>query len=370
MSSFKEYRMIPTIKATLEKLGFERPTEIQAKALPKLLKGESLVGIAETGSGKTLTFALPVLNAIKQLELDGDSVSEPGRPRAVVIVPSSDLGEQVAKVFKDFTHETRLRVRSVLGGKTKVIARKNVAAPFEILLATPGRMEQLMDLKILSLTDVRFLVIDEADLLLDHGFLPSLMRIVKATRGDSQRALFSATMSNEVQSLIKSIFSDAQIIESSGRHRVVSTLSTKNIDVPDGKRFPVLEEILKEEVEGGTLIFANTRAQCDTLADELFQHGYSASIYRGDMDKKERRANLQRFRDGRLRMLICTDMAARGLDVEHVDRVINYHLPKEMDNYLHRAGRTARAGRTGTVFNLVTKRDEPLVTRLDSIRSR
>ena len=370
MSSFNGFDLLPTILTTLKKERLKTPTDIQQEALPRMLRGESVVGIAETGSGKTLAYALPILQALKQLELNGDAVSEPGCPRAVVIVPTSDLGEQVAKVLKLFTHDTRVRVRSVLGGNAKAIARRNVSGPFEILLATPGRLEQLMDLRVLSLSDMRILVIDEADLLLDAGFLPTVKRVSRTASKDCQMGLFSATASNQVQDLIKTLFRDAHVIETKGRHRVVSTLKTDNRTVVDGKRFPVLKTVLAEQVDGGTLLFVNTRAQCDKLAELLDFEGYRMSIYRGDMDKKERRANLQRFRDGSVELLICTDMAARGLDVEHVDRVINYHLPKEMANYLHRVGRTARAGRKGTVVNLVTERDQRLVERLDSVQSR
>jgi ATP-dependent RNA helicase RhlE len=167
--------------------------------------------------------------------------------------------------------------------------------------------------------------------------------------------------------LIAEMFSDTQVIETRGRHRLVSTLKTVNCQVINGKRFPVLQRILAETVSGGTLIFSNTREQCDELAAQLLENGYKCAIYRGDMDKLERRQNLQNFRDGTMAILISTDLAARGLDVENVDRVINYHLPREMKNYLHRAGRTARAGRPGTVLNLVTDRDLNLIKRLESI---
>ncbi|MDF1751525.1 MAG: DEAD/DEAH box helicase [Verrucomicrobiales bacterium] len=368
MSSFKSFDLIPSIQSTLKKMDFSVPTEIQGRTLPALLKGDSIAGIAETGSGKTLSYAMPVLQRIKQLEETGDAVSEAGRPRSVILVPSSDLGEQVAKVFKLFTHETRLRVRTALGGTAMSIARKNVAAPFEILLATPGRLEQLMELGLLNLSDVRFLVFDEADQILDQGFLPSVKRILRTCPEDRQLALFSATASDAVRALIEEMFNETQIIETKGRHRLVSTLKTENLVIQNGRRFPVLEEVLAKEVTGGTLMFANTREQCDKLAEELLEHGYRCAIYRGDMDKLERRANLKNFREGNLEILISTDLASRGLDVEHVDRVINYHLPKEMKNYLHRAGRTARAGRSGTVINFVTDRDRNLIKRLETIR--
>ena len=364
MSSFREYTLLPSLLSTLQKLDFNTPTEIQAKALPALLRGESVVGVAETGSGKTLAYALPALHKVKQLEDEGDAISEPGRPRAIVLVPSSGLGEQVTKVFKDFTHETRVRVRSALGGIKMAVARRNVSGPCEILLATPGRLEQLMQLKLINLSDLRLLVLDEADQMLDAGFRPAIQRFLKSSPADLQLALFTATASEQVQALIQELFSEATHIETAGHHRLVSSLKTVNFPVLGGNRFAVLEEILEEQVDGGTLLFTNTREQCDALAEELKENGYDCAVYRGDMDKLERRQNLQAFRDGDIELLISTDLAARGLDVDNIDRVINYHLPKELKNYLHRAGRTARAGQEGTVINLVTNRNKNLVKRI------
>ena len=160
-------------------------------------------------------------------------------------------------------------------------------------------------------------------------------------------ALFSATVSPAVHEIIQKLFADAEVIRSEGSHRIVASLTTKNRTVVDGKRFPLLKTLLAEKVTGGTLIFCNTRDQCDKLASELEQSGHPCAIYRGEMDKVERRANLKAFRDGKVGLLISTDLASRGLDVDHVGRVINYHLPQQMENYLHRVGRTARAGRPG-----------------------
>lgn len=366
MSTFCDFDLIPSLQSTLKAQGFVTPTEIQSRALPTLLKGDSVAGVAETGSGKTLAYALPVLQRLKQLEDAGEPVTEAGQPQAVILVPSSDLGEQVARALKVFTHDTRLRVRSALGGNALAIARRNVAGAFEILLATPGRLEQLMGQELVSLTDLRSLVLDEADQILDAGFLPAIKRVLKASPADRQLALFTATASDGVRTLIQEMFSHAELIETAGRHRLVPTLETVNLSVPYGKRFPLLEEVLAEPVEGGTLIFTNTREQCDKLAEELSANGYSCAVYRGDMDKKERRQNLRDFREGVIRLVISTDLASRGLDVENIDRVINYHLPKEVKNYLHRVGRTARAGRKGKVINLVTERDANLMRRLES----
>jgi ATP-dependent RNA helicase RhlE len=369
MSSFSGFELLPSLQATLAEKGFVTPTEIQARALPALLEGRSIVGVAETGSGKTLAYALPVLHLLKSLENEGDAVTVGSQPRAAVIVPTRELGEQVSKVFKPFTHSTRLRVRTVLGGTTLEIAKRNIAGPFEVLVATPGRLVKLLDRRLLNLSDVRFLVFDEADQMLDQGFLPDAGRIVGACPDERQMALFSATVSPAVQSLISKLFSRAKIIRSEGSHRVVASLTTKNRTVTNGKRFPLLESLLVDRVTGGTLIFTNTREQCDKLALELQKTGHPCVIYRGEMDKVVRRANLKAFRDGKIGLLISTDLASRGLDVEHVGRVINYHLPQQMENYIHRVGRTARAGRPGLVINFVTERDQALVDQLDGIQA-
>jgi superfamily II DNA/RNA helicase len=192
---------------------------------------------------------------------------------------------------------------------------------------------------------------------------------VKACPADRQLALFSATVRPAVETLIADLFNDAEVFRSAGSHRVVPTLTTTQQTVVGGKRFPLLERLLGKKVEGGTILFTNTREQCDKLADELEQAGWPCVVYRGEMDKVERRKNLKAFREGGVDLLISTDLAARGLDVEHVGRVINYHLPQQMENYLHRVGRTARAGRPGLVINFVTERDTPLVSKLDGVRA-
>ncbi|HPI39811.1 MAG TPA: DEAD/DEAH box helicase [Pseudobdellovibrionaceae bacterium] len=362
---FNDFGLLETLIKTLSKKGLTRPTEIQENIIPLMMGGQSVVGVSETGSGKTLAYALPLLHKLKVLETEGQPVKVENAPRAVIVVPTRELGEQVSKVLKTFTHETRLRVRPALGGMTLVHARKNTAGPFEILVATPGRLVQMLERQLIDLSDVRILVFDEADQMLDQGFLPDSNFVVKSCPKGIQMALFSATVSKTVQELMNTLFFSAEIVRSQGSGKVVSSLTTKNILIEDGQRWPHFSKILSQKVEGGTMVFTNTREQCDKLAKEVTEKGISCLVYRGEMDKVERRNNLRKFRDGKVNLLISTDLAGRGLDLESVGRVINYHLPKEMENYLHRVGRTARAGRSGLVVNLVTPRDSRLMAQLD-----
>lgn len=365
MNSFNEFSLRPSLLKTLKEQSLLKPTEIQSKIIPLMTEGKSVVGVSETGSGKTLAYALPLLNLVKSLEDAGKPVTQEKTPRALIMVPTRELGEQVAKVLKNWTHDTRLRVRAALGGMPLAMARKNTAAAFEVLLATPDRLVEMLERDLIDLTDVRMLVFDEADQMMDQGFLTASNIIIQACPSGSQLALFSATVSPAVQELITDRFYTAEVIRTRGSGKVTKSLITKNLFVENGKRWPLFEKLVSQKIQGGTMIFTNTREQCDKVAAELETHGYQCAVYRGDMDKNDRRQNLKKFREGKIGLLVSTDLGGRGLDIDNVSRVINYHLPKEMENYLHRAGRTARAGRQGVVYNLVTERDQRLIEKLE-----
>ena len=365
MSSFHALPLLPTLVESLREQDIRTPTEIQDKTIPALLEGRGVVGVAETGSGKTLAYVLPTLHRLKTLENEGDAVSAPARPRGLVLVPGRELGEQVARVFKGLTHKTRLRVRSALGGTAKQVARQRVNAPFEVLVATPGRLLQLLDAKELHLDDVRVLVFDEADQVVDPGFLPVAKRLVDACPNSVQLVMFSATIPHALDTVVATLFKTKPLrVRTKGSSQLVPTLRTDNRSVVDGNRFDVLMKVLAEAPDAGTLLFANTRDQCDRVGNWLESEDVPFAMYRGEMDQKERRASLKRFRAGEISVLIATDLGGRGLDIERIERVVNVHLPRQVDNYLHRAGRTARAGRDGVVINLVTARDEPLMAKL------
>lgn len=369
MNKFTDFPLLTSLQNTLRKLSLSTPTEIQQMVIPRLLERKSLVGIAETGSGKTLSFVLPILHLLKTMENDGNAVSEDGCPRALVLVPSRELGEQVSKVFKSLTHDTRMRVRTVLGGTAMAIAKENIKGALEILVATPGRLEQLITRRQVSLEDLQILVIDEADVMVDPGFLEVAEKILSACPETMQLALFSATFSPDVQKLVSEMFEGIEILRTKRSEKVPLSLTTKNLTVVDGRRWPLLKKILSEDRDGSVLIFTNTREQCDVLAGLMDKEKLAFALYRGEMDKIERRKNLKEFREGKIKILLSTDLASRGLDVEHVDCVVNYHMPSHLENYLHRVGRTARAGRTGLAINLITERDEEIVAKIQRSRN-
>jgi len=395
--SFEQLPLLPSLVQSLTEQSITTPTDIQARTIPALVDGKSVVGVAETGSGKTLAFVLPMLHRLKSLEL-GEApkpagppptgkkarrlksagkkgarslgVSQPGRPRGLVLVPARELGEQVCRVFKSLTHGTRLRVRSVLGGSKKQVARRNVAGAFEILVATPGRLVQLLDEGELRLNDVRMLVFDEADQLLDPGFRKVAVRIIDACPRAAQLVLFSATLPEPLASSVDNLFRKPPLhVRSKGSKHLVATLRTVNRTVVGGVRIDILRDLFREDATTGSLLFSNTRKQCDEVSGWLHELGVPHVVYRGEMDRLERRANLQRFRDGEVHALLATDLGGRGLDIERAGRVINVHLPQDLDNYRHRVGRTARAGRDGLVVNLVTNRDQALMKQVKKLQA-
>jgi ATP-dependent RNA helicase RhlE len=368
MTHFSDFSLLPTLLTSLDAQTLTKPTDVQARTMPALMEGRSVVGIAETGSGKTLAYVLPMLHLLKTLELEGSSVAESGRPRGLVLAPGRELGEQVSRVFKGLTHDTRLRVRTVLGGSHKKIARRNVSGNFEVLVATPGRLTQLMESGEVRLDDVRMLVFDEADQMVDHGFLPVAKRIVSRCQTGTQLAMFSATLPKSLESVVHELFGEKPLlVRTQGSQQTVPTLQVDNRTVVDGRRFDVLQEVFSEDDSTGTLMFANTRKQCERIGDWLGDEGIAYAIYMGQMDRSKRRHSLKRFRDGEVTVLLATDLGGRGLDIDGLKRVINVHLPQDIDNYLHRVGRTARAGQSGLVINLVTERDRELMQALQGL---
>lgn len=364
MSTFSDLPLLPTLIESLTEQDLIEPTPIQAQTLQLLLDGRSVLGISETGSGKTLAYGLPLLHRLKELELGGSSVEKAGSPRGLILVPGRELGEQVSRVLKGLTHRTRLRVRTVLGGSRKKIARQSVKGGFEVLVATPGRLVQLLDTGAVRLNDVRTMILDEADQMVDPGFLPVAQRILSECPPKVQLVMFSATLPRSLNTVVRELFPTEPVrVQTRGSQQVVPTLKTINRPLVGSRQETLLAELRRDPAKG-TIVFCNTRRQLDQLAAWLEEAGVPHTSYRGQLDRRQRRLNLEKFRDAEVSVLLATDLGGRGLDIERVERVINAHMPHDLENYLHRVGRTARAGRSGVVVNIVTQRDHPLLAKL------
>ncbi len=365
LTNFSDLPLLPSLINTLVKQGITKPTDIQVQSIGPLLDERSLLGVSETGSGKTLAYALPLIHKMKSMEIAGFPVSVSSRPRGLIIVPGRELGEQVSQVLKTLTHETRVRVRTALGGSKKKVSRKNVSGVFEILVATPGRLNTLVTDGELNLRDVRTVVFDEADQMIDPGFLPVAKSILELCPHQAQLVMFSATLPVNLEKVAEELFPNPPLlIRTIGSQQVVDTLVTVNHTIKNGRRSNKLIEVLNTDQDVGTMLFVNTRQQLDEVASWLENESVAFTIYRGQMERVDRKANLKLFRTGDVSVLLTTDLGGRGLDIERVDRVINIFLPRDIDNYLHRVGRTARAGREGLVVNMVTQRDQPLLAKL------
>lgn len=364
--TFADLHLLDSLRHTLDQLGFPGPTPVQAAAIPQLMGGASTLVVAPTGSGKTLAFGLPLLHRLKERELGGDRVTEPGRPRGLVVLPRRELGEQISRALKQFTHHTRVRVRTALGGEKPEVSRRNVEGAHEVLIATPGRLELLMGEGVVALDDVATVIFDEADELLDAGFLASAQRLLSFVPTDAQRVLVTATLPEALTPALDALrpMSGWAQAATEGVGELVETLTVQRVTFTKGQRFQALAGVLEADPLAPTILFANTRGQCDRLCAWLDDQGYGYVAYRGEQDRLERRRALRAFRAEEVGMLVTTDLGGRGLDIEQVERVINVWLTGDPAAYLHRAGRTARAGREGLMVDLVGPDDHGRLKRL------
>lgn len=331
---------------TLRSMGVTEPTPIQAAVLPDALAGRDILGRAPTGSGKTLAFGIPLVQAL------AGAASAPGRPRGLVIAPTRELADQIADVLADLGAAAGLRVRAFVGGENIAAQRRTLAAPVDIAVVTPGRAHDLRARGLLSLDDVRLTAIDEADELAALGFLPDVLGLVRATPGDGTRLLFSATLDEAAEQLMAG--------RNPARHEVsaavVSVDSMRHVvfRVRDDEADEVAAWIAARD--GRVVMFANTRGRVTRFAGFLRSRGIAAEVLHGDRGQTARRRALADFASGAVKVLVATDVAARGIDVDALDLVVHLDPPPEAATYVHRSGRTARAGAAGTVVTLVRDR--------------
>jgi superfamily II DNA/RNA helicase len=352
--SFRALGVRAETAAALEARGFDTPFRIQSLVLPDALAGRDVLAKAPTGSGKTLAFGVPIVERIEA----GD-----GAPAALVLVPTRELAQQVAAELETIARAHGLRVGLAYGG-TPVAAQAKKARGAQILIATPGRLQDFIERRLVKLDAVRILVLDEADRMLDMGFKPQVERILRRVPSDRQTMLFSATLDGEVGELARAFTRDAAQFQAQTQTETVAA------DV-DHRFVPVTAETkldrLVEELEadrGLALVFVRTKRGADRLVAKLSRMDVSAVAMHGDMSQRARERALERFRSGKVRTLIATDVAARGLDLDDITRVINFDPPEDDKGYVHRIGRTARAGRSGSGITLVLPEQRADVSRV------
>jgi ATP-dependent RNA helicase RhlE len=356
--NFKAFHLDRRIESGIEALGYTEPTSIQSQSIPSILQGRDLMGMAQTGTGKTAAFALPILQHL---------LSGPRKvARALVIAPTRELAEQTRGAIGQLSRYTNLKSVSVYGGVDKNPQIKKLRDGAEIVVACPGRLLDLMDQRLLDLSHVEFLVLDEADRMFDMGFLPDVRSILKRIPAKRQTLLFSATMPDDIRSLARETLSDPVMVQV-GESVPVSTVSHAVYPVESHLKTALLMKILERTEAESVLIFTRTKDRATRLASRIKKAGFPVAELQGDLSQKQRRKALNGFRDGTYRMLVATDIAARGIDVSSISHVINFDMPDTVDAYTHRIGRTGRASRTGDAFSFVSRSESAFLWSIENV---
>ncbi len=355
-STFATLGLPATILGALDKAGFVTPTPIQAKAIPPQLEGRDILGIAQTGSGKTAAFGLPIIAGIAALK----GRSNPLTTRALILAPTRELAVQIEEVLHKLSGGMRLSTVLVLGGTSRFAQVQKIAKGVDVVIATPGRLKDLLDDKKLRLNETRWLVLDEADRMLDMGFIHPVKQIAAAIGPRRQTALFSATMAKEIAELAKGLLNDPVRVEASPPATTVGTIDQRVILSGSKQKRAELNTLLADPALKRVIIFSRTKHGADRVAKNLAIDGHEAAAIHGNKSQNARQAALKAFAAGQVRILVATDIAARGIDVPNITHVINYELPDDPENYVHRIGRTARNGASGFAITLCdgTERDK------------
>ena len=356
--SFNHFNLDSRLQAGIDHLGYITPTAIQSAAIPPALAGQDLIGTAQTGTGKTAAFVLPILNRL----LNGPR----GRVRALIVTPTRELAEQIHENIRDLARGTRLRSATIYGGVSPEPQLRALRDGVEILVACPGRLLDHIEQGNVRLDGVEVLVLDEADRMFDMGFLPSVKRILKYVPASRQTMLFSATFPAEVEQLASQSLRQPKRI-AIGISRPVQTVTHALFPVPQHLKAGLLLEILKQTDTASVLIFTRTRHRAHRLTQQIARAGYRVTSLHSDRTQGQRQAALNGFKNGTYQIMVATDIAARGLDVESISHVINFDMPDTADAYIHRIGRTGRAERTGDAFTLCTPDDGDLIRSLEKI---
>jgi superfamily II DNA/RNA helicase len=367
--TFKELVSNPHILQALEELGYTTPTPIQAAAIPKVLEGLDLLASAGTGTGKTAAFMLPSLCRIADHPSFAGKAAGPNAkgPRILVLVPTRELAIQVAAETAKFSkHLPRMKTVCVYGGTPYPVEIRALRMPYEILVATPGRLIDHLERGRINLSKLDVLILDEADRMLDMGFIEPVERIAAATPPSRQTLLFSATMKGNVLKLSQKLLKNPIEVEIAADpvQKLQIEQKVQAVDNVDHK-YKILDHILADPTVTQAIIFTGTKRQADRLADKLQEDGLTAAPLHGDMNQRQRTRTIAQMRQGKIRILVATDVAARGIDVPTISHVINFDMPMSTEDYVHRIGRTGRAGASGTALLLATHREMRFVKQIE-----
>jgi ATP-dependent RNA helicase RhlE len=336
--------MVEGVKA----MGYVEPTPIQLRSIPLILEGKDVIGSAQTGTGKTAAFALPILSRLGR---------HTGQPRLLVLEPTRELAAQVETAIRDFARFTELRVAVVFGGVGYGLQTETLRKGVDIIVATPGRLLDLVHQGICKLDGVRFLVLDEADRMLDMGFLPDVRKIIQKCPRERHTSLFSATIPPEIETLIQWAMRHPETIEIGARRTPAETVKHVIYPVSNAQKTDLLLELLKRVNYDSVIVFCRTKHGADRIAHLLKRNNHAVAVLHSNRTQREREQALRGFRDGRFEVLVATDIAARGLDIADVSHVINYDVPQHPEDYIHRIGRTGRMEATGDAFTLMIAED-------------
>jgi ATP-dependent RNA helicase RhlE len=371
MKTFTEISLSTRLQTNLARNGFTQPTPIQALSIEPALAGRDLIATAQTGTGKTLSFVLPMLELLLRDRAESKAAQSRVRgPRAIVLSPTRELALQIHQTFTKLAEGTGICAAAVVGGLSENPQLKSIRQGAQVVIATPGRLYDFLSRKLVDFAGVRMLVLDEADRMLDMGFLPTITRMMNAMPATRQTLLFSATIESSVKHLVENHVRDAVRVEVGSTTAPAENIELHHYEVAQDGKFDLLRHILDSET-GPVLVFARTKHGADKLAKKLAQNGVKASAIHGDRSQNQRNQSLRGFQDGYYRVLVATDVASRGIHVDGIAHVINYDLPQVPEDFIHRAGRTARAGARGvaTLFSTAAERsDVKKIERTLSVR--
>ncbi len=356
--SFNSFNLHPQIAAGVTALGYHTPTPIQHQAIPPVMQGRDVMGLAQTGTGKTAAFALPILERL----IKGPR----GRIRALVIAPTRELAEQINTAITDLGRQTRLRSISIYGGVAINPQKQRLTAGVEIVVACPGRLLDHIHQRTINLSNLEVLVLDEADRMFDMGFLPDIRKIIRHVPRERQTLLFSATMPDDIRLLAQDILRSPVTVQVDPA-APASTVSHALYPIDQHLKTALLLELLRHTDTESILVFTRTKYRAKRLGQQLEKAGYRAASLQGNLSQNKRQAALDGFRDGSYQVLVATDIAARGIDVSCISHVINYDMPDTADAYTHRIGRTGRATKTGDAFTFITHEDEEMVRSIERV---